>query len=359
MNYLDLTETEQAAALRPVAEAAVARFSLPPGTLQLVTHSYNTTFRHDTARGPTHAVRVNTNSLSTSANIRAQQAWIHRLAGAGFVVPDPVLTPEGEPFVTVPCPPLGRDVQVVVNTWLAGEDVGVPMRAGIAGEVATELGASMARMHALARDWTPPPASALPVFDAPLFGDPDRLTGHTLGAVIGGTSGGFPDRSSGVGGPERPNDPPGGLAGVVAESLRRTSATFDRLYAGRTPIVLHANLHGGNLKWYDGRLAIFDFDDAGLGVPELDLAIAVLYLREPDGTAERALLAGYRSVAELPERYAEVTDDLQAARQLLLANALLTSTTASWQAEADDYVRTTGRRLAHWLDTGRFTRQPD
>ena len=45
-----------------------------------------------------------------------------------------------------------------------------------------------------------------------------------------------------------------------------------------------------------------------------------------------------------------------AARQLLLANALLSTTTADLRGEAADYLVTTVERLRHWLDTGRFTR---
>jgi len=47
---------------------------------------------------------------------------------------------------------------------------------------------------------------------------------------------------------------------------------------------------------------------------------------------------------------------LVAARQLLLANALLSTTTADLRAQAADYLTTSVERLSHWLDTGHFTR---
>jgi Ser/Thr protein kinase RdoA (MazF antagonist) len=130
------------------------------------------------------------------------------------------------------------------------------------------------------------------------------------------------------------------------------------VYAGQRPIVLHADLHGGNLKWHAGRLAVFDLDDAGFGVPALDLAISTFYLRDEDPAIERALRAGYAEVRALPEVSVEQFEALVAARQLLLANSLLMSSTASLRAEATAYLDVTAQRLRGWLDTGRFERTP-
>ena len=322
--YPDLPEDEQVELLRGAARSAADRFGLGPVELSLVIHAYNTTFRADLADGRTVAVRVNTNSQSTPANIRAQLAWTHALrVEAGLLVPDPQLTPDGEPFVTELVDGLGP-VIVVVNSWLEGDDVGVGATPAV---IATELGRTMAALHDHAESWTMPPGATLPTFDTPLFGD-ENLIGSALT------------------GPD---------AAVIAAAFERSGAAFARL-ADRPTIALHADLHGGNLKWHDGRLSVFDFDDAGLGVPELALAIALFYLREPDDPAEAALLDGYASRRPLPHELFDVADDLMAARQLLLANSLLLSSTASVRAEAEEYLGVTVERLRRWLDTGRFSR---
>ena len=121
--------------------------------------------------------------------------------------------------------------------------------------------------------------------------------------------------------------------------------------------MLHADLHGGNLKWHRGRLAVFDLDDAGLGVPALDLAISTFYLRAGTlggggGAASRAT----RGLRDLPDVSDDQFEALVAARQLLLANSLLASSTASLRAEATDYLDVTVERLRGWTSTGRFTR---
>lgn len=325
--YEQLSREQQTEALRRVAFAGAAAFGLDVAALELVIHGYNTTFRVDVADGRRFALRVNTSSQSTPANLRAQLAWQHALRlEAGVLVPDPLASPDGRWHVTVPSPELGRDATVVVNSWLEGEDVGAGSMEPAIAEV---LGATMARMHAHAEGWTMPPGAALPVFDEPLFGDEDLLSGREL---------------------------PGDGAAVIAAAFARSRAAFSDAYAGQRTIPLHADLHGANLKWHAGRLAVFDFDDAGMGIPLLDLAIALFYLRDENPAPETALVRGYASVRPLPEGEAEHLEGMVAARQLLLANALLASSNAEWQADAADYVDVTVDRLRHWLATGRFTR---
>lgn len=324
--YAGLPEEAQVEVLRGVALVAAARFGLDVGRMELLLHAYNTTFDLTTTDGRRAALRVNTNSKSTRAHVAAQQAWVHALRTETDVhVPDAVAAPGGERVVAVPCPEAGRELLVVVNTWLEGDDVGDP-----GPEQARALGRAMATMHAHAARWTMPDGAALPRFDSPLFGDEDVLT-----AAVAELDGG---------------------AAVVAEGMRRCRAAFEALAA--EPVQpLHADLHGGNLKWHDGRLAVFDFDDAGLGVPVLDLAISTFYLRRssPGSRAsEEALRAGYREVAPLPVGTDDHLEALVAARQLLLANDLLGSSTASLRAMAAGYLGTTLDRLRAWFDTGTF-----
>jgi Ser/Thr protein kinase RdoA (MazF antagonist) len=190
----------------------------------------------------------------------------------------------------------------------------------------------MATMHDHAEGFTLPPGAHLTLFDEPLCHDPNLLEGAV--------------------------PMPGGHAEVMAESLDTCRRRFAEVYAGQLPIVLHADLHGGNLKWHRGRLAVFDLDDAGFGVPALDLAISTFYLRGDHRGVEAALREGYAAVRDLPEVTDEQFEALVVARQLLLANSLLSSSTASLRAEAVDYLDLTVQRLQGWLATGRFVRSP-
>jgi Ser/Thr protein kinase RdoA (MazF antagonist) len=326
--YAGWDTERQVEALRAVALEAADAFALDVSAMALVLHGFNTTFRVDTADGEPVAIRVNTNSSTTPAHLVAQQGWVHAIACETDIrVPDALATPEGSTFVSVPAPDAGREFLVVANTWLDGPDV-----EECDVEQARALGATMAILHEHARTWTVPPGGDLERFDEPLFGDRNLLEGSPRLSAEGRM--------------------------VVDESFRRTRKGFARASAGADPIILHADLHGGNLKWHQGRLAVFDFDDSGLGVPALDLAVATFYLRDRDPALEAALREGYAGVAPLPDAPGEVFEGLVASRQLLLANSLLASSTAQWQESAGAYLDTTVGRLRHWLDTGRFTLNP-
>ena len=74
---------------------------------------------------------------------------------------------------------------------------------------------------------------------------------------------------------------------------------------------------------------------------------------------ESALRVGYAGVTPLPDVDADAFEGLVAARQLLLANSLLASTTSTLRSEAESYLDVTLQRLHRFLDTGRFTLAPE
>jgi Ser/Thr protein kinase RdoA (MazF antagonist) len=325
--YEELGEESQVEVLRRVARTAALAYGLDVQRLEPVLHGYNTTFRLDTRDGRTLALRVNTNSKSTAEHVAAQQAWVHAIArDTDVTVPDAVPAADGRTVVAVPAPDVGRDLLCVVNTWLEGPDVGE-----CDADQARALGRAMATLHEHARGLRLPPGAELPRFVEPLFGDANLLEGTPLLDATGRQ--------------------------VVDDAFARTRDAFAALGREHDAIALHADLHGGNLKWHEGRLAVFDFDDAGTGVPVLDLAIATFYLRGADPAVEVALRQGYTEVAPVPGG-TEHLEALVAARQLLLANSLLTTSTAQWRAEAVGYLGTTVRRLVAWRRTGRFVLDP-
>ncbi|WP_157674186.1 phosphotransferase enzyme family protein [Agrococcus carbonis] len=324
--YDDLDDAQQIEALRPVALAAAADFGLEVARLEPVLHAYNTTFALDARDGRRFAVRVGTNSKSTVAHAIAQQSWIAAIAAeTDVLVPTPLRTPGGRWCAEVPAPALGRSLLVTVAAWLEGPDadeLDVP--------AAHALGRAMATLHRQAEHWRVPDGGALPVFDEPLFGDDDVL-----------------DAAPGLEAADR---------AVLDEARERASEVFRRLHDGARLRPLHADLHGGNLKWHEGRLAVFDFDDAGLGLPVVDLAVSTFSLRGEDPALEAALRAGYAEVADVPEVDEADFEAIVAARQLLLGNAMLAMSTAELRAQRAAYAQTTVRRLRRWLETGRFTR---
>lgn len=318
--FSDLATDDQVAVLTGVATKAAQSFGLDATSIDLVEHGYNATFKVVDQTGTPRALRVQVNSVADAATVAAHVAWTAALAGeAGVVVPRPIATPDGRFQVAVTADGWPQPWLCVLNSWLEGDNVG----GDIDDIVVCELGRTMARLHDHAEGWTLPPGTALPTFDHPLFGDDDEVSHLT--------------------------DEP-----EITAALHRCAAAFRRVFAGQQPIAVHADLHGFNLKWHEGRLAVFDFDDAGLGVPALDLAVAVFYLRGHDPSIEDALGAGYRELRPWPDVDPDDFEALVASRQLLLLNLLLHARTADLRAGAAEYLVTSRGRLGRWLETGRF-----
>lgn len=317
----DLEPDHQVDALRPIALAGAGRFGIDVAQLELVVHAFNTTFRAQATDGSTFAVRVNTNSQSSPAHVVAHHAWQRAIAAqTKVVVPVPTRTAAGTDVVVIPGGDLGRDFLVVAHSWLDGADVGECDE-----EQSAALGEAMAHLHAHAERWSPPPGSTLTAFDDPLFGDQDVLTDRLSTLVPGDQS-------------------------TVREGWRRAAQAFVDVRRAQRPIPVHADLHGGNLKWHGGQLAIFDFDDAGIAAPSVDLAVATFYVRSGDECREVALRAGYERVRPWPSLPREVFEGLVAGRQLLLANSLFLSSTPNLTAMAASYLDRTVVRLRSWLD---------
>ncbi len=326
--FIEVTARTQVSRLRALAARALPAWGLGEASLRLLNHGYNTTFRVDAADGRRFALRVNVIPTKTEAHLRAEVAWLAALSSETELrVPTPQRTREGEWAARISSPDHGRDLPLVLFSWLEGRNIGFRPRP----RQARAVGEALALLHNHAASWQPPVAGALPLFDKVLTDLPNRFGDH----------------------PALDAD----ASAVLTEALARSQELQDQAFAADGAIPLHADLHGGNLKWHDGRLSVFDFDDAGLGVPALDLAIAVYYLRD-DVAAEDALREGYAGVRPLPAVSDEVFEGMVAGRNLLLVDDLLEQQNADLRAFIPKYTAGSVRRLRAWLDSGRYRREP-
>ena len=324
--FTEVTARTQANRLRALAARALPAWGLADASLRLLNHGYNTTFRVEVPDGRRFALRVNVIPTKTEAHLLAEVAWLAALsAETDLTVPTPQRTRDGEWAARVPSPDHGRDLPVVLFSWLDGRNLGAKPSIRRLHAV----GRAMARLHEHAATWRPPAGAELPLFDDVLTDLPNRLGGHpALDAEA---------------------------SAVLTAAYARAQELQDQAFAADEIIPLHADLHGGNLKWHRGRLSVFDFDDAGLGVPALDLAIAVYYLRD-DAAAEDALKAGYAGVRPLPRVSPDVFEGMVAGRNLLLVDDLIEQPNAELRAMIPAYVANSVRRLRGWLETGRYRR---
>jgi Ser/Thr protein kinase RdoA (MazF antagonist) len=130
----------------------------------------------------------------------------------------------------------------------------------------------------------------------------------------------------------------------VADVLARVSTALVELRGDAKLQPIHADMHPWNVMWHEGELAVFDFDDSGLGLPIQDLMTSLYYLDTPEQDA--ALLAGYASVAPVPEHTPEQRQLLMLQRRLLLLNYLYETSNPEHAAMVPEYHAETFRRLA-------------
>lgn len=323
LDFIKLSKRAQVSRMRSVALEAVRHFPVSVARLTLLEHGFNTTFRVDTTDGRKLAMRINVNSRRSSENIAAEVQWLDALAReTDLVVAAPLRTVDGRLTTTVHSPDLGRELSVTVFSWLYGRDLGEAPTL----EKSRAAGVAMAKLHDHGATWRPANGAELSLLDDPFWTFPDRLTSENLGID-------------------------GDDLSVLRTMVDRSASTMARLFAAGSAQPIHTDLHNWNLKWYRGRLSVFDFDDSGIGLPVQDLAVATYY-RRPEHDHVDALVEGYASVRSLPDVSTDDFETLAAHRNLLLLNDLLVTTNAEHRAIIPNFTRNTVRKLRNFLDTG-------
>ncbi len=259
--YETLSPAGQARRVRPIAEAALARFGLAGAQLSLVQHEENTVYRADVGpagrEGPwvrnRYAVRVHAAWYQSAAEVRSELAWLHALAGAGVPVPGVVRTGDGAFVAEVDAPDALGPRVVSVLQWLRGRQ----MHTAPPVSRYAAVGEALARIHDHAAGWDPPPRFTR------LTWDWDGLFGASI--VSAGTT--AAEAWPAVPEPARVR-------------WRRSADRFAEALAelGRSPEVyslIHGDFHIGNLLYGDGEIRPLDFNDCGWGWHLYDYAVAL------------------------------------------------------------------------------------
>ncbi|WP_420626698.1 phosphotransferase enzyme family protein [Candidatus Poriferisodalis sp.] len=274
------------------AREALRAFGLDSARLQLIGISENVTFRADDDRSPqAYVLRLHRPDYHTLGELNSERVWLEALRGSGISVPTPVAAPDGRYFVPVEIAD-DETRQVGLNLWAPGEIVGELLTEHGKSTDATEpakiaepfgqLGGLMAAMHNQAANWTPPSSFRRHrldldglLGDAPFWGpfwDNPVLDGRERDLLITARN-------------------------HCRELLRRYGEPR------RTFSMIHADLHLANLLTHNGQLSVIDFDDAGFGWHQYDIAVAMFHSR---GTADfragrQAFLHSYRAVRPISD----------------------------------------------------------
>jgi len=319
IEFKNLTPEDQIAEVSNLAETISREYFSEVKSITLVNFEFNATFEI-TSKFQRCAMRININSQRTAENIKAEIEFVKALGtNKALNLPRPVPTLNGEFVVSASLPSLSREVHVVMYSWLEGSEVGdEPTQ-----EQVYALGAAMAHMHNTMSESQLTVGSALPTFDDFLWGTNDYL---------------FSGLSE-VGKSEKL---------LLLEVRSRIEEIVAHLFEKERSIPIHADLHGWNVMWHEDAIAIFDFDDSGIGLPLQDLATAIYYLDTPD--QEKALLSGYQSIRPLPKYSHIEMRGLLLQRRILLLNYLYETMNQEHSELLTEYLPETIRRAELFLN---------
>ena len=305
--------------LLSIAHQALESYPLEIKEVTLISNEYNATFKVVTKDGTHYALRINVNSPRSIENLTAEIAWVNFLRDDARVkVPHPISTTKDQYFVTVANDLGSSEFKAVLYSWLDGEELGDEPTP----EQIRSLGAAMATLHVSSKDFKLPAGAGLPSFKDPMWETEDFLLSEK--SVLD------PEAQS-----------------LIAQALSVIKSEIDTLYRQHTQQIIHADLHGWNVMWHEGQVAVFDFDDCGLGLPIQDLATAIYYLDTPEQDA--ALKEGYASVSPLPEYFESQMQMFMIQRRIILLNYLYETSNEEHRAMIPEYLEESLRRIRKFL----------
>ena len=310
--FENLSTEAQIASLASCVQGILGQFDLDVAGFESINHGFNSTFKVTTAAGDPFALRVNVNSTKTLENLRAEVQWVSSIRSVK--VPTPIANKSGEFITFAHHAASGRTLPAVLFSWLEGEEVGDDPTV----ENLFAAGAAMAKLHIESKDLTFDSTATLPLIDSVLWGAEDHLVGDD-GVFTG---------------EERE---------LVEHAYGEIQSILDRQLTENKPQPIHADLHGWNLMWHEGEIAVFDFDDAMVSTPLIDLATALYYLDTED--QEQSWIQGYKSVAPLMNFSDREMATLKIQRRLVLLNYILETSNPEHKAIIPEYQAKTLTRL--------------
>ena len=303
-----------------LARAVLLEYPFEVQSIEIINYEFNATFKVVTTKNEIFALRINVNSDRTYENLCGEIAFVSFLNEIQAVnLPKPIASKKGEFALTVASSLLERDLGVALYSWLEGDEIGDEPT----DDALRKLGAAMAAMHQATTDFTLPDNAQLPLFKDFLW--------QTQDIIFSSSS------------PLSKED-----IELLTKAKKEIENIIEDLYSGSKPIAIHADLHGANVFSHGDQIYIFDFDDAGFGLPIQDLATALYYLDTPEQDA--ALLAGYQSVSELPRHDKHQLSGLLLQRRIILLNYLYETTNQEHRNMAPEYLVETLHRVRAFLE---------
>jgi Ser/Thr protein kinase RdoA (MazF antagonist) len=305
--------------LEAFSHQILSRYPIEVKSAISINYEYNATLKIEATDGQLFALRINTNSPRTPENLRAEIAFVRFLEEDGRIkVPHPIANTQGDFYTSILHEASGRTFHCVLYSWILGEE----LEDEPTDEQLKALGAAMATMHLVAQGFKLPHGSVLSMYDDPLWWTEDFLLSEK--SVLDAEA-----------------------QDLISRALSAIKSGVAKFYADATPILIHADLHGGNVLWHEGSLSVIDFDDCGLGLPIQDFATALYYFDTPEQDA--AFKEGYNSIAPIPECTEREMKMFFLQRRIVLLNYLYETSNLEHKSMIPEYQEESLRRIRNFL----------
>ena len=317
--FFDLPVEDQQNSLTNFANELLKDYGIRDAKVSCINFEFNATFAVESESGVKYALRININSTRTVDNMKAEVEWVRHLnRTSGVHVPTPIATVKDDYIVSGQHAHSDQTLYAVMYSWLDGEEIGDEPTS----QQLHEVGKAIATLHQESTDFTLSGNNALPTFNDFFWGTEDFLFSEK--SVLSDA-----DRA------------------LIQQAHDLIMQFTNDLYENSKVHIIHADMHGWNLMWDDGKLSVFDFDDCGYGVEAQDLAVTLYYLDTPE--QDEALLNGYKSVRPLPTYSANAMKALLLQRRLLLLNYLFETKNQEHKEMLPAYLEKSLERVSTFL----------
>jgi Ser/Thr protein kinase RdoA (MazF antagonist) len=295
--FSELTELGRARRLRPLAMKVLARYDLVPTRLRLIDNGWNCVFRVDSADGP-RVLRVTRPAPADFLrSVASEVEFMTALAAAtDIAVPTVIANRDGGLVTVASAPGVSEPRACVLFGWLPGTN----LSEHVSPATWEALGDLVGKMHRFSMGWQPSDDFGAPIYDS-VFPYDEPVVMFEPGRV---------DLL--------------GLEDLLRRAYEVTTERIDALNRERRRIVVHADLHGWNIKVHRGVLSPFDFEDLLWAMPILDVATSLFYVRDRPDYADlgAAFRAGYERHQPWVESEPGELDRLFMARSLDTLNTV-------------------------------------
>jgi Ser/Thr protein kinase RdoA (MazF antagonist) len=285
-DFYSLTPEERGKCMQLLAEEALKHWDLEGTEMTLIMMRENAIFRVENPGGERYALRVHRYNYHSDESLHSELQWVRALSESGINLPSTIPTVNGDLFCRVQSPFVPEPRQVDLCDWIDGRSMADVLAEKSDPKVIIEamksIGQLAARIHNHATSWQLPEGFVRHAWDAEGIAGDQPFWGRFW---------------------ELPDLTLSQRALIIKARDKLYADLLDYGARRETYSLIHADLLPENILIENGIIRIIDFDDAGFGWHQFELATVLMsyYGGNYFDKLKDALISGYRCERKLPD----------------------------------------------------------